>query len=134
MFDPYFKRLMYLRYAEDFIVLIIGSINETKMIKHRIADTLHKKCGLNLNQDKTIISGTKDGFQFLGAFCIKPNALKAGLFTNSKGNPTKHRMRMRIEIPVKNLFKKLVTNKFAKNNERGTPIATARRDLVNFTH
>lgn len=132
--DPNFRRLMYLRYADDFIILIIGTKDEAKMIKHRITDVLLKRCGLSLNDEKTLITATKEGFKFLGTWCVKPSSIKAGLFTNKRGNPTKSRMRMRIELPVKELYKKLVINKFAKYNERGLPMATARRDLVNLTH
>lgn len=32
--DPNFKRLMYIRYADDFVVLITGSKNEAKLIKN----------------------------------------------------------------------------------------------------
>lgn len=130
MFDPNFKRLMYLRYANDFIVLIIGSVDEAKMIRLRIADFLFKKCGLELNKEKTTISATKNGFTFLGAHCIKPNVIKAGLFTNK--NPAK--IRMRIEAPIEKLLNKLVINKFAYRDENGRFHATARRDLVNSSH
>lgn len=41
---------------------------------------------------------------------------------------------MRIMIPVDELIQKLITNKFAKRNAVGMPLATARRDLVNFNH
>lgn len=67
MFDPNFRRLMYLRYADDFVVLISGSIDEARHIKHRIADVLNKKCGLELHKEKTLITSTKEGFKFLGA-------------------------------------------------------------------
>ena len=67
MFDPNFKHLIYLRYADDFVILIIGSIDEAKHIKHMVADCLNKKCGLELYKDKTLITATKDGFSFLGA-------------------------------------------------------------------
>jgi retron-type reverse transcriptase len=32
--NPQLKRLMYLRYAEDFVILITGSLNDTTMIKN----------------------------------------------------------------------------------------------------
>jgi hypothetical protein len=41
---------------------------------------------------------------------------------------------MRVEIPIKGLLKKLTINKFVKINCNGTPVATARKDLVNFSH
>jgi retron-type reverse transcriptase len=65
--DPNLRRLMYLRFADDFVVLIAGSIEEANHIKHLIADTLTKKCGLELHKDKTLITATKEGFKFLGA-------------------------------------------------------------------
>lgn len=66
-FDPNFKRMMYLRYADDFVILIAGSMDDANHIKHQVADILDKKCGLELNKDKTVITATKDGFKFLGA-------------------------------------------------------------------
>lgn len=133
-FDPNFKRLMYLRYADDFVVLITGSINDAKHIKHRITDILHKNCGLDLNHEKTIITATEDGFMFLGAKCIKVSAAAAGLSRSNLNNPAKYRMRMRIEIPIINLLERLKSNKFVKMNKLGLPTATARKDLVNFSH
>lgn len=132
--DPNFKRIMYLRYADDFVILISGSSDDAAMIRNRVKDILIKKCGLELNKEKTIITATKDGFKFLGAWCIKPSSLKAGLFTRKSGNPGKFRMRMRIMIPVDDIIQKLIANKFAKRNARGIPTATARRELVNLTH
>lgn len=67
LFDPDFKRLMYLRYADDFVILVSGSINDAKLVKVRAADVLQKQCGLELNKDKTLITATKEGFRFLGA-------------------------------------------------------------------
>lgn len=132
--DPNFKRIMYLRYADDFIVLVAGSSDDAMLIKHRISDILMKKCGLELNKDKTLITATKDGFKFLGAYCIKPSSVKAGFFTNRNNNPARYRMRMRVMIPVDDLIKKLVNNKFVIQNKSGLPVATARKDLVNFEH
>jgi hypothetical protein len=41
---------------------------------------------------------------------------------------------MRIEIPIKDLIKKLKTNKFLLLDSNGVPVATARKDLVNLSH
>lgn len=130
--DPNFKRIMYLRYADDFIVLVAGSSDDAHLIRNRIKDVLNKKCGLQLNVDKTIITATKDGFNFLGARCVKPTAIKAGLFTAKSGNPGRYRMR--VMAPIKDLINKLKINKFVKIDDQGMPYATARKDLVNFSH
>lgn len=137
--DPNFKRLMYLRYADDFIILIAGSKNDAELIKNWVKSAIDKKCGLSLNEEKTIISNTKDGFKFLGAECIKPNSLKSGYFVKTKfGTPTyvsgRYRMRMRILAPLEELMRKLITNKFVLNNAKGLPMPTARKDLTNLSH
>lgn len=132
--DPNFRRLMYLRYADDFVILIAGSIDDANHIKHQIADILTKNCGLELHKDKTLITATKDGFKFLGAWCARTSAIKAGLSKSDLGNPARYRMRMRIEIPINDLISKLKINKFVLTDSKGLPVATARKDLVNFSH
>jgi len=132
--DPNFKRLMYLRYADDFVILVTGSIDDAKHIKHLVADNLKKKCGLELHKEKTTITAIKEGFTFLGAHCIKVTAHKAGLSKSNLGNPSKYRMRMRIEIPIHSLISKLKVNKFIRIDQHNMPTATARKDLINFSH
>lgn len=140
--DPDYKRLRYLRYASrsaDFVVLISGNLDDAKLIKARIKSILAKKCGLSLNDEKTVISLTKDGFKFLGAFCKNVSANEIQFFVKNKWGkislcPSGKRMRMRILAPIKELIAKLVKNKFAKLNEKGMPVSTARKDLVNFSH
>lgn len=65
---------------------------------------------------------------------MRTAANKAGLSRSLSGNPAKYHMRMRIEIPVNDLIKQLTINKFTVTNSKGMPTATARKDLVNFSH
>lgn len=60
MFDPNFRRLNYTRYADDFVVLIVGSLKNAEFIKKKIKEVLKGKCGLDLNDDKTIINKMTD--------------------------------------------------------------------------
>jgi len=55
-FDPNYRRLKYIRYADDFVVMTAGPKHETEYIRSRIKDILKAKCGLELNDEKTIIS------------------------------------------------------------------------------
>lgn len=68
-FDPFFKRLLYIRYADDFVVLIIASHKEVVALKNGIAKFLSNHCGLELNEQKTLVTRTKNKFKFLGALC-----------------------------------------------------------------
>jgi retron-type reverse transcriptase len=66
--DPNFRRLLYVRYADDFVILIIGSSKDAENIRARVKSGLANKCGLSLNLEKTVISNIqREGFNFLGA-------------------------------------------------------------------
>ena len=132
--DPHFKRLMYLRFADDFTVLITGSHADAVKIRDIIKEILIKECGLELNLDKTIITAIKDGFLFLGAYCKKISAFKAGLTSTSKGNPGKYRMRLRLTAPVKKIIEKLITNRFLRRTKDKAIEPRARKDLTNLEH
>ena len=64
--DPNFKRLRYLRYADDFIVGIIGSKNEASVVLEKIKTFLQEKLRLQLSEEKTAIRHHQTGVRFLG--------------------------------------------------------------------
>lgn len=55
-FDPDFRRLSYVRYADDFVVLVSGSSKDAGYLRNNIRDFLRTNCGLELNSEKTLIS------------------------------------------------------------------------------
>ena len=65
-FDTSFKRLQYVRYADDFLVGVIGSKEDASAIKEQIkvfiADTLR----LELSDEKTLITHSEKKARFLG--------------------------------------------------------------------
>jgi hypothetical protein len=68
MADPNYRRLDYIRYADDFIVLVSGSFKDAKYIQNNIKEYIKANCGLELNLNKTIISNTLNNeWSFLGA-------------------------------------------------------------------
>lgn len=56
MFDKNFRRMDYIRYADDFIVLVTGDIKEVRFIRSNIKDFLKTHCGLEMNMEKSVIS------------------------------------------------------------------------------
>ncbi|MFB8424636.1 reverse transcriptase domain-containing protein [Priestia megaterium] len=64
--DTSFKRLKYYRYADDFIVGIIGSKEDAVKIKEEIKVFLNQELKLELSEEKTLITHWKDKFKFLG--------------------------------------------------------------------
>ncbi|HWR25666.1 MAG TPA: group II intron reverse transcriptase/maturase [Methanosarcina sp.] len=65
--DPNFVRVRYYRYADDFVVLIIGSLETAEQIREKIREYLKEKLQLELNMDKTLITNIlTDKARFLG--------------------------------------------------------------------
>lgn len=66
-YDTTYRRLRYVRYADDFILGFTGSKAEAKDIKKQIGDFLKIKLHLELSQEKTLIThATKESAKFLG--------------------------------------------------------------------
>ncbi len=65
--DPGYRRLKYLRYADDHILGFIGPKAEAEQIKARLARFLRETLGLELNQAKTLITHARtQRARFLG--------------------------------------------------------------------
>lgn len=65
--DPNYRRLKYVRYADDFILSFIGSKKEAEAIKQEIRDYLRQTLKLELSDEKTLITHAKtEQAQFLG--------------------------------------------------------------------
>lgn len=66
-YDTNYRRLRYVRYADDFILGFTGSKAEAKDIKKQIGDFLNIKLHLELSQEKTLIThAAEESAKFLG--------------------------------------------------------------------
>lgn len=65
--DPDYRRLRYVRYADDHLLGFTGPKAEAEEIKQRLANFLLDDLGLELSQDKTLITHARTGrARFLG--------------------------------------------------------------------
>jgi hypothetical protein len=65
--DPDYRRLRYLRYADDFILGFAGPRAEAEQIKQRLGQFLHDTLKLELTQEKTLITHAQtEAARFLG--------------------------------------------------------------------
>lgn len=64
--DEGYKRLKYVRYADDFIIGIIGSKKDAERIKEDITRYLQERLKLELSADKTLITHSQQPAIFLG--------------------------------------------------------------------
>lgn len=73
--DPGYRRLRYIRYADDHLFGFIGPKAEAEIIKKRLAEFLHDELKLELNQEKTLITHARTGAaRFLGYEIIVQHA------------------------------------------------------------
>lgn len=65
--DPKYRRLKYIRYADDFILGFAGPKREAEEIKAKIAEFLQETLKLDLSEEKTLITHGRNGkARFLG--------------------------------------------------------------------
>lgn len=64
--DESYRRLKYIRYADDFILGVIGSKEEAQRIKEDIKSFLSESLALELSEEKTLITHTGKSAKFLG--------------------------------------------------------------------
>lgn len=64
--DESYCRLKYIRYADDFILGVIGSKEEAQRIKEDIKSFLSASLALELSEEKTLITHTGKSAKFLG--------------------------------------------------------------------
>jgi group II intron reverse transcriptase/maturase len=135
--DPGYRRSMYIRYADDFVFLFEGPISECKVIKEKIKSFLITQLGLELNDEKTVITHINEGFNFLGAIVKNLRHVDFRMKTRTvKGTPITMRanVRARINMPTKIMIEKLIKSKFARINHEGLILAKPQTGLINLDH
>ena len=126
--DPNFRRLKYVRYADDFIIGFIGSKQEAETIKTAIGDFLRTQLKLTLSSEKTLITHARtQQALFLGYAVSTQQAdtrhmLRSGTRTTTRAANGK----IRLGIPYG-----LVTEQIRRYQHNGKPIHEA--DLLPFS-
>lgn len=64
--DASFRRMKYVRYADDFLIGVIGSKAECVKIKEDITTYMAEKLHLEMSQEKTLITHAQKAAKFLG--------------------------------------------------------------------
>lgn len=83
-FDPSFRRLWYVRYADDFLLGFIGSKAEAESIRDRLREFLSHTLKLQLSIEKTLVTHARDHkARFLG-FEITTSRCQSKLASSGK--------------------------------------------------
>lgn len=117
--DPNFVRIKYVRYADDWLIGIIGSHEQAEEIKNRVSEFLKDKLALTLSQDKTKITNARtEEAEFLGYRIRKGrtrDSQKVTTSTNGSGRQFKRRstgMEVVLKAPMDKLIKRLSAKGF----------------------
>ena len=106
--DTNFRRLQYVRYADDFIIGIIGSKADAARVKEEIGSFIAQELHLELSDEKTLITKSTDKARFLG-FDIRVTPRSNHTKRTKKGikarNYSGHVM---LEVPTELIIKKLM--------------------------
>lgn len=115
-FDPTFRRLVYVRYADDWMIGVRGPNADAQHIMNLISEFLKQNLKLDLNKDKTLITHLQtEKALFLGTLIGKA---RTRTFTRiSKGQPVRNALRLRFEAPIDRITKKLTGASFIKNGK-----------------
>lgn len=116
--DSSFIRVNYVRYADDFIISVLGPYSLAQNILSEISDFVKNNLGLSLNESKTGIKSFKKGFSFLGTNISSRshNISPIKLITKGPNAGIKSRITplMNLHVPIKNLMVRLVLRGYAK--------------------
>ena len=132
LFNEEYRRIEYVRYADDFVIFVTGPLKEVKEIRELIRNEIKKRCGLELNMEKTTIQKTTKWFEFLGATCRNMKWSERPYRVNKRGERRKIGTLMVVCAPILRLKEKLKEAGYVKDSLNFNP--TAKRNLVWLPH
>lgn len=111
--DVQFKKLSYVRYADDWIVGVKGSYDETKLIYSKIENFI-KSINLTLSETKTKITNiTKSEVMFLGTKIYRAKHTKFVRIQRTS-SIRRNARRLRLDAPIVKILSKLHEADFMK--------------------
>lgn len=110
--DPNFRRLSYVRYADDFVICIIGPRKMAVDIMEQLQNFLSVNLGLELKREKTHITKFSEGINFLGARItnrkVSEKPIQRMVAGPSKGHRVRITPRLSFHAPIRKLVDRLV--------------------------
>jgi group II intron reverse transcriptase/maturase len=146
--DDQYVRIHYVRYVDDFIVGVEGSLKTAKTLLARITQFVNEELGLEFNESKTaIVDITKNPIKFLGYKLMAPHiqGIEKPLETfrtkdGSRMITRRKKLRVRIAMDYDKVLKKLRNEGYVKMRNQtmrnqGTELrGTFKGNLINLDH
>ena len=90
------------RYADDFVVYVEGTLEEAEAEKQALAEFLRRELRMELSMEKTKITAVEEGFVFLGYRVVQTKGLRSGnpvgnlFIPKSKLKDLRHKIKMQV--------------------------------------
>ena len=102
--DPTYRRLFYVRYADDYLIGIIGNKQEAERLFTEVKTFLNNSLQLEVSEEKSGIHHAKEGTAFLG-YVVKNHTSERTLKVHSKsytrvGAATRRTVKERLQLRV----------------------------------
>jgi len=141
--DPGFRRLRYVRYADDFLIGVIGSLAEAQGVLDGVSHMLGRSLKLDLKGSKTGVKSARKGTFFLGTKIFFPTPSTCSYYTTGGGRmggrPVRSLPYAQFGVPVKHLLGKLKDQGFLKERNgvfRGTRLGRltphSHKDILDY--
>ena len=128
------KRLVYTRYADDWLIGICGTKTEAEAIKEHIGSFLNDALKLELSEEKTVITHSSKRTRFLGYdISVRRNQTVKGF---KKSGVKKRSLNLQVEllIPLEEKIKKFLFERgIVKQTAEGNLKPTHRKRFLNYT-
>jgi len=134
--DEKFRRLYYVRYADDFLVGFCGTKVEAEKIKEELVNFLQSELKLAINIEKSrIYHSTDKNILFLGCYIrYQPNKIIADPYKSIEYGIIQLKSQAinnaSLKAPIDRLLEKATERKYAVKKDNGHFRATAKRELT----
>lgn len=106
--DNGYKRLVYVRYADDFLIGVIGSKEDAKQVKVNVGQFIQEQLHLELSQEKTLITHGADFARFL-SFQITASTEQNSTRTKAGYIKRSYTGRIKLYVPRDKWLKRLLS-------------------------
>ena len=104
--DSKYRRLRYVRYADDFIIGVIGTRKEAESVMLQVKEYINNVLLLEVSEEKTCIADANDGVRFLGYDIKTYTSTKTTKIVWGKGTCNRRTIseKMQLHIPSEKMF------------------------------
>ena len=105
-YDPFYRRLIYVRYANDWILGVRGTYKETQTLFQKIKTFCKYSLQLNINESKSLITNlNKNKVVFLGVNIFRSKHVKKS--TKSSASKQRQNLQLLMHVSFDRIKKKL---------------------------